>query len=199
MPARTITIAWLILVLLLLAAGVWLHTPAWGVESIGDDIYYAWLEGLRLLQGENPYERVLQSDLLENDKYATYFPLFYLLSALTQALGLRDYERWIAFWQPIFLFFHLAAGLWLALLFARQRRTLLGLVVLALWLVGNWVLHLNYLINFDAIPIFFLIVSLTLLRSRPLPALLALGLSLSLLDGGEGGGATQSAPTVTNA
>lgn len=177
---RTVTISWLVLVLLLLGAGVWLHSRAWGVDSVGDDIYYAWVEGRRILEGENPYARVLQSDMLENDKYATYFPLFYLLSALSQAAGLVRYAAWIAFWQPIFLFFHLATGVWLALLFARQRRYLLGLVALALWLAGNWVLHFNYLINFDAIPIFFLVVSLTLLRRRPLLALLAFSLSLAL-------------------
>jgi len=180
MSAKTGTVVWVVLVLLLLFAGASLHSLAWRVDSVGDDIYYAWLEGLRLREGQNPYERVLESDLLQNDKYATYFPLFYLLSALTQAAGLLDYESWIAFWQPIFLVFHLATGLWLAILFARQRRHLLGLVVLALWLVGNWVLHLNYLINFDAIPIFFLVVSLTLLRRRPLLALLCLSLSLAL-------------------
>lgn len=180
MKTKARTFVWILCVLLLLGAGAWLHSLAWGVDSVGDDIYYAWVEGRRILEGENPYARVLESDMLENDKYATYFPLFYLLSTLTQALGLAQYEAWIAFWQPIFLLFHLATGVWLALLFRWQRQYLLSLVVLALWLAGNWVLHLNYLINFDAIPIFFLVVSLALLRRRPLLALLACSLSLAL-------------------
>jgi uncharacterized membrane protein len=180
MTAKTSTITWAVLALILLAAGVWPHTLAWGVDSAGEDIYYAWVEGQRLLAGENPYARVLAGDMLENDKYATYFPLFYLLSALSQALGLRQYGAWIAFWQPVFLLFHLATGVWLLALFSRRRQYLLSLIVLAIWLFGNWVLHFNYLINFDAIPIFFLVVSLTTLDRRPLLALLLFSLSLAL-------------------
>lgn len=171
---------WWALVLVLLAAGAALHARTWEYDSEGYDIYYAWVEGQRLLTGQNPYARILQGDMLENDKYATYFPLFYLLAAATEWLGLRDYEVWIGFWQPVFLLFHLATGAWLAALFARQRRFLLGLVALALWLGANWVLELTYVINFDAIPIFFLVASLTLLRRRPLLALLAFSLSLAL-------------------
>jgi uncharacterized membrane protein len=180
MKAPVATILWVVLVLLLLGAGISLHTAAWRVDSVGDDIYYSWLEGRRLLAGQNPYARVLQSDMLENDKYATYFPLFYLLSAFSQSLGLRQYDEWIAFWQPLFLLFHLATGVLLVLLFARRRQLLLSLAVLALWLAGNWVLRYDYLINFDAIPIFFLVVSLSLLRRRPVLALLAFSLSLAL-------------------
>jgi uncharacterized membrane protein len=177
---RTRYILWGALVLLLVAAGALLHARAWEYDSEGYDIYYAWVEGQRLLAGQNPYARILQGDMLENDKYATYFPLFYLLAAATQWLGLRGYDVWIGFWQPLFLLFHLVTGIWLAGLFARQRRFLLGLIVLALWLLSNWVLELTYVINFDAIPIFFLVVSLTLLRRRPWLALLAFSLSLAL-------------------
>ncbi|MDT8306141.1 MAG: hypothetical protein RRC07_09410, partial [Anaerolineae bacterium] len=171
---------WWALVLILLAAGALLHSRAWEYDSEGYDIYYAWVEGQRLLAGQNPFARILQGNMLENNKYATYFPLFYLLAAATEWLGLRDYEVWIGFWQPVFLLFHLASGAWLAVLFARQRRFLLGLIVLALWLLSNWALELTYVINFDAIPIFFLVVSLTLLPRRPLLALFSFSLSLAL-------------------
>jgi uncharacterized membrane protein len=170
---------WAVLVLLLLAAAALLHAKAWGVDSEGYDIYYAWLEGQRLLAGENPYARVLEGNMVENDKYATYFPLFYLLSALSQQLGLRAYEAWIAFWQPVFMLFHLATGAWLAVLYGRRRQFLLGTAVLAIWLGGNWVLDYHYLVNQDAIPIFFFVVSLTLFSRHPWLALLSLSLSLA--------------------
>ena len=48
----------------------------WEYDTGGEDIYYTWLEGKRLLAGENPYARVLAGNMRENDKYATYFPLF---------------------------------------------------------------------------------------------------------------------------
>lgn len=170
---------WAVLVLLLLAGGALLHARAWGVDSEGYDIYYAWIEGQRLLARENPYARVLEGNMVENDKYATYFPLFYLLSALSQQLGLRAYEAWIAFWQPVFMVFHLATGAWLAALYGRRRQFLLGTAVLVIWLGGNWVLDYHYLVNLDAIPIFFFVISLTLFSHRPWLALLSLSLSLA--------------------
>lgn len=172
-------ILWAAVALLLLAAGALLQATAWGVDSEGYDIYYAWVEGKRLLAGHNPYARVLEGNMLENEKYATYFPLFYLLSALSQQWGLRAYEGWIAFWQPVFMLFHLATGAWLAALYGRRRQFLLGTAVLALWLGANWVLDYHYLVNLDAIPIFFFVVSLTLLTRRPWLALFSFSLSLA--------------------
>ncbi|MDF5733310.1 MAG: hypothetical protein PUP92_36330, partial [Rhizonema sp. PD38] len=52
-----------------------------------EDIYYLWIEGKRILSGENPYARILLSNMRDNQKYATYFPLFYIMSYLTQLLG----------------------------------------------------------------------------------------------------------------
>lgn len=66
--------------------------------------------GKRILSGENPYARVLAGDMRENDKYATYFPLLYLLSAAAQWAGLRDYDSWIFFWRQVFFLFTLAVG-----------------------------------------------------------------------------------------
>ncbi len=71
---------WLLL-LPLVFAGLLIHIKFWLTppDSLkGDDIYFIWLEGKRIIAGENPYARVLLGDMRVNDKYATYFPLAYL-------------------------------------------------------------------------------------------------------------------------
>ena len=88
----SIIINWLLFVRLCFLALIVL-IGAWGLESTEYDVYYSWVEGARLLEGENPYATILEGDMLENQKYATYFPLFYLLSAVSQLIGLRAYAE----------------------------------------------------------------------------------------------------------
>src|SRR5262245_46803293 len=69
----------------------------WSLDTVGSDTYYSWIEGRRILRGQNPYERILHGNMEENQKYSTYFPLFYELSALVQTAGIRQYYPWISF------------------------------------------------------------------------------------------------------
>jgi uncharacterized membrane protein len=172
-------LAWALL-LLLLVGGAVVHVRIWAPDLTGRDIYYSYLEGQRLGAGQNPYARVLEADAPQNRKYATYLPVFYELSALSQALGLRDFPRWIGFWRVVFLLCVLGTA---ALIFARLARP--GLLLLAvlgtsLWLFNRWGLMVSRYGNLDPAPILLLLASLWLLPRRRLLALLLLGLSLGL-------------------
>lgn len=156
------------------------HVRLWPTPTEGEDVYYAWVEGGRILAGENPYARVLAGDMRQNDKYATYFPVFYALSALTQRLGLADYPAWIAFWRVIFLLFTLATGLLLFALPARRGQTALAFFALAFWLFNRWTLHVTQIAHLDPLPIFLLIASLALFRRRRTASLLLFSLSLGV-------------------
>src|SRR5690348_16875283 len=50
------------------------------------DIHALWEDGARIRHGENPYARTLGADPTANKKYATYFPLFYVLSTGSQLI-----------------------------------------------------------------------------------------------------------------
>lgn len=80
----------LALLLILLVAGVWIHVNLWRVEEKPqyDDIYSVFREGRRLLEGKNPYARILGRDLSENANFAAYLPVSYLLSLISQMAGL---------------------------------------------------------------------------------------------------------------
>ena len=166
--------------LVILAAGAIAHIQLWNRDTKGEDVYYVWMEGSRLLNGEDPYARILAGNMRENDKYATYFPGFYGLSALTQAAGLRDYEAWIAFWRVIFLAFDLAIGAALYLLIYPRGRLLAASFAAAFWLFSRWTLHVTEIAHLDFIPIFLMIASLGLFRKHRWSALLLFSLSLGV-------------------
>ena len=83
--------SWLPLLLFLLLAllGAFVNIRLWGTNPSDNrpDIFYSYVEGRRLVEGENPYARILLGDMRTNDKYATYFPLFYLFSGGAQLAG----------------------------------------------------------------------------------------------------------------
>ncbi len=171
--------AMLCLLAMMLTGGA-LTKSLWTKQKKHEDIYYAWVEGGRILNGENPYAKVLDGDMRTNQKYATYFPVFYELSALSQWAGLRDYDSWLAFWRVVFLFFYLAiAGVLFS--FVYLRAGLPGaLFAAAFWMFSRWPLYVSQVSHLDFLPIFFLLLSLLLFRQNRGASLLLYGLSLGL-------------------
>jgi len=170
----------LVCLLALLVAGAAVNVRLWNSDTKGEDIYYAWVEGGRILNGESPYARVLAGNMRDNDKYATYFPVFYELSALTQWAGLRDYEPWIAFWRTIFLAFNLAIGAALFFLLYPRGQLLAATFASAFWLFNRWVLHVTLVAHLDVIPIFLVIISLGIFRKHRWSSLFLFSLSLGV-------------------
>jgi hypothetical protein len=165
---------------LLLVACVLVNIPLWKSDAKGTDIYYDWIDGQRILSGENPYARVLAGNMRDNNKYTTYFPVFILLSWLTQLVGLREFSQWIAFWRAIFLFCNLGiAGAIFYLLYRRQHygTALFGALF---WIFNRWVLYIVTIAHLDFIAILLLIASLGLFEKRRWSALLLLSLSLGV-------------------
>jgi uncharacterized membrane protein len=168
-----------VLLLILLLAGAWLHyfvVPK--DDRAKNDINYDYQEAQRIVAGENPYERILTGDMRTNKKYATYFPLFYLLSAGVLRIGLDQYAEFLAFWRIAFLLFNVGAGAVLFYLLRPKRGLLLPVFGVLFWFFSRWNLRLTSSANIDYPAIFFLLLSLWLLPKHRLWAFLALGLSL---------------------
>jgi hypothetical protein len=127
-----------ILLLGLAVTGLIIHLYFWkqSVASLQDeDIFYIWLEGKRVLLGENPYARILAGDLRTNDKYATYFPLAYLFSTSIQTLGLTEFHHWIAIWRPLSYAFHLGIVAIILRAFQHRGAPILGMVAATIMLL----------------------------------------------------------------
>jgi hypothetical protein len=144
------------------------------------DIYYLWEEGGRILAGGNPYERILAGNMLENDKYATHFPLFYLLASLTRLGGLEGYPEWISFWRFIFLFFNIGIATVIFFVHYRAEQIILALFATLLWSFNRWTLYVAWIGHVDFITIFLLLVSLLVLRKNKWLALFLFSLSLAI-------------------
>ncbi len=170
----------LICFLVLLLGGVAAHTRLWRLPTRGEDVYYGWVEGQRLQKGENPYARVLTGNLRDNDKYATYFPVFYYGSYLTIVAGLDTYEEWIAFWRVIFLLANLGIAGVLFYLPFRRKIWPLALFGLAFWLFNRWTLHVTRIAQIDFLAILPLIISVALFPRRRYLSLLLLSLSIGV-------------------
>ena len=88
-----------------------------------EDIYYVWLAGKQMYNGENPYDGVLGGNLVDNDKYATYLPFFYVLSLGFHLLGLTSFNHWVLFIQVLSAVFYLAISY--LLFFSLYKRSFL--------------------------------------------------------------------------
>jgi hypothetical protein len=157
------------------------HVRLWPrSEDRNDDIYFTYLEGDRLLDGENPYARVLLGDMRENEKYATYLPLFYYLSAGTQLLGFSQYSQWLDLWRILFLL----AGSWVAVCIFyhswASRLRLFAVAAALFWLFNRWTLHVAISADIDFLPLALLVTAWALLPGRPRAALVVFGTSLAL-------------------
>ena len=170
-----------VLIVSICVLGMLSHVRLWPrSEDRNDDIYFTYLEGDRLLHGENPYARILLGDMRENEKYATYLPLFYYLSAGTQLLGFSQYSQWLGLWRILLLL----AGSWIAVcLFHRSWASRLRLFAVAaalFWLFNRWTLHVSISADLDFLPLALLLTAWALLGKRPRAALVVLGASIAI-------------------
>lgn len=152
----------------------------WSIDTVGYDTYYSWVEGRRILRGQNPYERILHGSMEENNKYATYFPLFYESSALVQRMGIRQYHPWITFWRYIFLGCNIAIGFALCAMLFSRRTWVLALLAMPFWYFNRWTLNTSASVALDFIPIALMIFSLGLFDRHRKTSLLLYSFSLAI-------------------
>ena len=172
-------LAALALVVVLIAGAV-THYRLPRYDEQSTDIHFTYLDGQRILSGENPYARILSGNMRENQKYSTYFPLFFLLAAGTQWLGLARFEEWLSFWRIVLLLCNVGTGLVIFLALRRRGASLLGFFGLLFWFFNRWTLQITPVGALEYLPIFFLVLSLVLLPRHRSLALVLFGVSLAL-------------------
>jgi hypothetical protein len=180
MSSKNQKILAIVCLIIIIAIGSAIHMKLWHYDTKGEDIYYVWLEGKRILSGENPYARILSGNIRQNNKYATYFPLFYLLSSFTQLMGWREYPDWIYLWRNIFLFFNLGIAGLLFYTFYQSKRFIFAIFSVLFWLFNRWTLHVTAIAHIEFVPIFFLILSLMIFRKHKYASLILFSISLAL-------------------
>jgi hypothetical protein len=153
----------------------------WSYDSLRkEDIYFIYLDGSRLQDGVNPYERVLSGDMRVNDKYSTYFPVFYYLAWGAKQLGLSLFLDWLSFWRVVFLVANLSIAMLLFYIPGQQKLIVLSVFASLFWLFNRWTLHVSKTADIDFLPLLFMLLSLFLYRRHTKTSYLLLGLSLGI-------------------
>jgi uncharacterized membrane protein len=174
--ARLVTAVWS---LVLVSAALALHHRVAGTRPGREDTYYAWLDGERLAHGSNPYERVLAGDMHTNNSYATYFPVYYLLSATLYRLGVTDYMDWLALWRPLCELSHVAIAIGLLVFGVRPKAWPLGLWASGFFFFNRWTIGVVNMAHLDVPAVALLLLAIHLRRRTRASALL-FGASLAV-------------------
>lgn len=170
-----------IAVSLVMIAGLFVHLNLWSTpeKMIEEDVYYTYLEGNRIINGENPYARILEGNIRENDKYATYFPLAYLLSGVTQLIGYDQFDSWLLVWRVIFMAANLGIAYLIFHISNARKQSFIGIFGAIFWLFNRWTLNVTSISHIDFIPLFFLLLSLLFIPRRFYLACILFGVSLA--------------------
>jgi hypothetical protein len=145
------------------------------------DIYYIWHDGTRLAHGENPYAEIAPADVEGlSTKRPSYLPLFYLLVAASQWLGVHDYAAWTRVWRPLLRGTHLAIGIILASAVWRAGNPALGVFGALFWGMNRWPLYTVRVGQIDEIALLLLLVSLWSFPGHRRASFLLFGASLAV-------------------
>lgn len=169
------------LVIFLFGTVASIHFASYNHNLRQDDIFYLWQEGQRLIQGENPYENIFVDQGRDQDQgHAIYFPLFYLLSAASQAAGFSGFDAWISLWRPVFLLFNLGIGLLIFNTLLAAKKPVAAILSVLLWWLNRYTLHGYQAAYMDFLPLFFLVAALISFPKNHWLASFLFSLSLAL-------------------
>lgn len=176
-PKLGILIALIIAVILMILM-------CWHFLKPGDDMQAIFRESQRLASGENPYTRILSGNIRSNKKYPTLLPLFYIVGALGQLIGLRKFEDWVVPYQVIFSICHLSISLILFRAFAKRGFFLLGILAFWFFLLNRWSLYVLRGCFLEPLIVLLLVVSVILFKRHNRLSLLCFSLSLAIKQSG---------------
>ncbi|HPR33551.1 MAG TPA: hypothetical protein PLK12_15735 [Prolixibacteraceae bacterium] len=168
------------LFVIFLLSGLIVNIKFFKYNNPDEDIYYIYRDCKSIVDGQNPYSSVKSGNMRSNDKYATYFPLFYLQGAGMYALGLKDYNNWLIAWRILQMLVFSAISL---LVFQQLFQHINGWAALfgvLFWQFHAYTLYVLKVAQIDFLAIFFLLLALIYSEKRLKLALLFFGISLAV-------------------
>jgi hypothetical protein len=154
------------------------YTPTnWGNKP---DIYYEYNAAVEIGNGQNPYKRILEGNMVWNKKYATLFPLYYYF-----LLGIITFSKhiFIDFYHnygKVLFLFEFVAFLFTYLQFARYNKKFLGFLAGAFLVLNRWTIASVSSSKQDLIAIAILLSSFYFLKNKPRLSYFLFGLSLGI-------------------
>lgn len=153
-------------ILLFIVLALLLHKVDFSIDKDSEfyfkkaDIYYEYEFAKQIQKGENPYDPILESNMLENDKYATQLPLyFYFLVAIKNLSG-NNLSGFIEYLRSVLFYFHLGGGVLIYAIFRKHSARLLGLFAAVLYMFNVWTLNSFIYLKQDIVAIALLLAAL---------------------------------------
>lgn len=125
-----------------------------------EDIYYEFHQSLTTITGGNPYNKILEGNLLENKKYATLFPHYYYFLGTIITFSDYRFTPFIANYQHILQLFQILGVTFLYLIFRRRNQKFLGILAITFFVFNRWSLNSIAILKQDIVAITLLLASL---------------------------------------
>lgn len=148
-------------------------------DATADDIEYVWREGAGIVGGGNPYEKAAHVAHKYN-KYATYFPLSYIVSAIIQKSGFASFASWLTIVRPIILISQLITAVLVLLFLYKEKKLALGIFGFFLILFHRFTLYPAQISQVDFPAIMFLLLGIFLLPQKTKAGYVLIGVSLAI-------------------
>jgi hypothetical protein len=145
------------------------------------DIYFEYEAAEQIQKGINPYVAVLDSNMVENNNYATMLPLYYQFLGVLYKMADHEFRHFVELYRNILFIFHFLGGFTIYMFFRKLDKKMVGYTAAAIYMFNLWSLESFIFLKQDMIAIAFLLGSFYFFRGKKSwLSYLLLGISLGI-------------------
>jgi len=149
-------------------------------EFADSDLTHEYRAAMEVQKGINPYKRILGGDLLVNQKYATFLPLYYYSLIFVNSFSNNDYDRFLELYRDILSYAQAFTGLLFYVYFRSNKNRLMGLAAMLFFLFNRWTINILSDGKSDSLAMCALVASLMLYRTKFRLSFFLFGVSLGM-------------------
>jgi len=168
--------------LLILTFAIIIRINGLDFYSLDEDSFSIYTYSTTIYDHHNPYLRILTSDMIHNQKYPSYPPLYFYLGLIPLYFGYSSYPSWIFFMKIFFLIpvdFSIAILIFIILKKSPNTNPWFRVFAVYAWLVNRWALYIYTYALIDTFTIFFILLSLYYFYSQPEFSYFLLGVAIA--------------------
>ncbi|WP_287585466.1 glycosyltransferase 87 family protein [Candidatus Borrarchaeum sp.] len=168
---------------LIFAFAIYIRINGLGYYQRASDSFMLYTFSNEIFNGQNPYLRILSSDMIRNRKYPTYPPLYYYLGVIPLYFGYSSYPAWIVFTKLVFLIptdFGIAVLIFIILKNRTDINPWYSVFSVFVWFFNRPNLSIYFYALIDSFTIFFVLLSLYFFTYRPNFSYFLLGVAIAI-------------------
>lgn len=149
----------------------------WGSKP---DIHYEYQAALDVGNGFNPYKKVLEGNMVWNNKYATLFPLYYYFLLVIAWFSKFEFIDFYHNFRKVLYLFQFVAFIFTYLQFRRGGKKVLGFIAASFLVLNRWSIASVASSKQDFIAIALIMASFFFIKNKPRLSYLLYGFSLGI-------------------